>query len=372
MNFIIGKSVTMTMNKITPPKAKKKKCASAPARPLKSMSREERLDSMFRITSLINSSLDLSVVLENVLKIATEVVAAEASSIVLIQPGAKEVVFETTVGAKAEKVKKFTLQLGEGIAGWVALTGQSVMAPDVKKDPRYTDRVAKSIRFKTRCILCVPIKIKNSVIGSLEVINKKSGAAECFDDADMKLLTAVASQAAIAIENARLYREAITDELTALYSFRYFQTYFNREINRAERAKRPLSLLMMDIDNFKKFNDAHGHALGNTVLRMTADIIRKRIRDTDVCARYGGEEFVIVLQEIEKKTAMTIAERLRAEVESMKIHGPSGGKLKITCSIGVATYPEDTLKKEDIFFRADHALYEAKLHGKNRVFTLEN
>ena len=337
-------------------------------RPVKTA--ENALVSFFHISALINSSLDTDTVLENVLQTATELVQAEASSILLVQEDSEEIVFKTTLGVKAQKVKKFKLKLGEGIAGWVALSGEPILAPDVQKEPRFAEHIAKTIQFKTRNILCVAMKTKNRIIGSLEVINKIGGQGACFDEEDMKLLTAMAGQAAIAIENARLYNEAITDELTGLYSYRYFQTHFYREIKRAERMKQPLSILMIDLDDFKKFNDTYGHAMGNRVLRAVADSIKSRIRETDVAARFGGEELVIVLQEIDKEAAMNIAERVRRDVELLEIHDQTHGRLGITCSIGVATYPEDTTDREELFFHADQGMYEAKQRGKNQVRSL--
>lgn len=332
--------------------------------------RTEQLESFFRISDLINSSLDVDTILESVLKTATELVRAEASSILLVEEDSREVVFRTTLGSKADKVKSLKLELGEGIAGWVALTGEPVLAHDAGKDPRHASYIPKKLRFKTRNILCVPIKVKNHTIGSVEVINKIGGKDVSFDNEDLELLTAIAGQASIAIENARLYNEAMTDELTGLFSYRYFQTYFQREVKRAERKKFTMSLLMIDLDNFKNFNDKYGHATGNLVLRTVAKQIQSNVRTTDVVARYGGEEIVIILHDAEKKIAMTIAERVRADIEAFKIRDDKHGVIGVTCSVGVASYPEDTTDMEELFFRADHALHEAKLHGKNRVRSL--
>ncbi|MFA6451438.1 MAG: sensor domain-containing diguanylate cyclase [bacterium] len=333
----------------------------------KYQTRTGQLESFMRVSALINSSLELDVILDSVLRIATHLVGAEASSIMLVNEESKDVFFKTTIGSKAKKLKRFKLELGKGIAGWVALNGLPALVPDVRKDPRYSAHIAKKINFVTRNILCVPMKVKNHIIGSIEVINKIGGRGACFDNEDLYMLSAIASQAAIAIENSHLYNQAITDELTGLYTFRYFQTSFQRAFRRAGRRESSISLLILDLDNFKAFNDNYGHEMGNHLLRAIAEPLRDCVRDSDVVARYGGEEFVIILPDVDKKSAVEIAERIKAEIGTMKILDVKLGKLGVTCSIGVASYPEDATDEEALFFNADKALYKAKSDGKNRV-----
>jgi len=168
--------------------------------------------------------------------------------------------------------------------------------------------------------------------------------------------------------NKRLRDMAFKDGLTGLYNHRYFQELMGRELSRAERYRRPLSLIMIDIDHFKRINDTYGHPQGDVVLRSISRVIRKSIRESDIAARYGGEEFAIVLPETDLKGAAIAAERLRRKVEAEKIK-LNGKEIGVTISLGVASLerPQKGIKKSDIIDLADRALYKSKKSGRNRV-----
>ena len=178
------------------------------------------------------------------------------------------------------------------------------------------------------------------------------------------------SQAAISLENAKLFELATTDGLTKLYVNRYFQLLLDQELQRFERQQRPLSLIMLDIDNFKRFNDTYGHQLGDEVLRYVARTIKNNTREIDFVARYGGEEFVVVMPETDTTGAMVVAEKICAAVAAVTIpHGEE--KLHVTISLGVASLPRHASDKEALIHAADDALYESKRFGKNRVSLFE-
>ncbi len=163
---------------------------------------------------------------------------------------------------------------------------------------------------------------------------------------------------------------AIRDELTRVYNYRYFRDRIDQEIKRVSRFGVSLSLLMVDVDDFKKFNDHNGHLAGNAALRKLAYVFRKCVRDVDVVCRYGGEEFAIILPSTPKSGALNVAEKIRQSVEKAPIPGAeSQPKKKVTVSIGVATVPMDATHPVKLVERADAALYKAKAAGKNRVET---
>ena len=194
----------------------------------------------------------------------------------------------------------------------------------------------------------------------------RSGKERCFKDSEIKLITAIGHHISIALENARLYTLAITDELTQLFTIRHFQHRMEEEVSRYHRYGQKLSLLMLDIDRFKSVNDRYGHPCGDFVLKELARILKSSVREVDVVARYGGEEFAILLPEADPKAASVVAERIRKAVEAHTFTF-DGVSLNITISIGVASCPKDADNVKDLVSFADRALYRAKERGRNRV-----
>jgi diguanylate cyclase (GGDEF)-like protein len=166
--------------------------------------------------------------------------------------------------------------------------------------------------------------------------------------------------------NARLERLAVTDGLTGLFNHRRFQEALHSELLRCERHKRPLGVLMLDVDFFKKVNDTMGHPAGDELLRRLAEVLSKDLRQTDLISRYGGEEFAVLLPETTKSEALQVAERMREAVEQRVNENGTWGQ-QVTVSVGVATFPEDGATAEAVLEAADQALYVAKRQGRNRV-----
>jgi len=166
----------------------------------------------------------------------------------------------------------------------------------------------------------------------------------------------------------RLEKEATTDGLTGLFNHRHFYNRLEFEINRATRVNSPVSLLILDVDNFKQYNDKYGHPKGDEALRRCAAVIQDSVRDMDIAARYGGEEFAVILTETDKKGAIVAAENIRRTIEKQRFRGEEGDAThNVTVSIGVSSYPADTQEMKDLILKADEALYTAKREGKNRV-----
>ncbi len=176
----------------------------------------------------------------------------------------------------------------------------------------------------------------------------------------------------LAAANERLVRQAETDGLTGLYNHRYLQEHLQLEIERGKRSRMPLSVLMIDVDHFKLYNDAHGHPAGDEILRQLARLMDAR-RANDLCARYGGEEFVLLLVDTDKRTALVAAERLRGRVYDHAFpHEDTQPGGQMTISIGVASYPTDATSAAALVEAADQALYQAKHEGRNRVVAFQS
>ncbi len=164
----------------------------------------------------------------------------------------------------------------------------------------------------------------------------------------------------------QLERMAYYDQLTGLHNFRFFSDRLGEEVQRARRYRHQLSMVMVDIDYFKRFNDTHGHQAGNQALRHISDILRTTVRETDLAARYGGEEFALILPETTKRLALELAGRVRANIEASPVLVGDAFH-RVTVSVGVATYPRDTWTQSGLVESADKALYDSKHAGRNRV-----
>jgi diguanylate cyclase (GGDEF)-like protein len=170
-----------------------------------------------------------------------------------------------------------------------------------------------------------------------------------------------------ALLEEELRRLAFTDAQTSLFNHRHFQTLLDEEIRRAQRYGRPLSIIFLDLDSFKAFNDTYGHPAGDTLLREVSGVLRANLRAVDMAARYGGEEFVVILPETAGEQAAVLAERLREAVEQMEVCVEEGRVPHVTVSVGVASFPANAQTKSELIEAADKAQYEAKTSGKNRV-----
>ena len=222
--------------------------------------------------------------------------------------------------------------------------------------------------LKSEELVLIPLKAKdkvNGIIAADNFITKKPITKD-----DLRMLIMLANQAGLAIENSQLYEKTVMqahmDSLTGLWNHGYFRYLFQAELEKAKAVKLPLSLIMLDIDDFKVYNDTLGHQPGDKILKEVASLIKNQSRRMDYACRYGGEEFTIILPQAEKKSALMIAERLRVEIEKhIFLHEEILPNKKLTVSIGLATFPEDGSLPPELINAADKKLYQAKEKGKN-------
>ena len=223
-------------------------------------------------------------------------------------------------------------------------------------------------RLNLKDFIIAPLWSKNNPMGIIIVdnyITKKP-----ITDEDLRILTMFINQASGAIENSKTYEDTLmrahTDTLTSLWNYGYFQYKLDEEIMKARSDNRKISVLMVDIDNFKKFNDTFGHQAGDEALKNIATNIQRSARKIDIACRYGGEEFSFILPDTSKEEATTIAERMRTTISNTAIMNYT-----FTISIGIASFPEDAQNKEELIRKSDWALYKAKNEGKNKVVTIQ-
>ena len=205
------------------------------------------------------------------------------------------------------------------------------------------------------------------MLGAVVFLGQKD---KFFSQSVRKILEVLSLQASIAIKNAKMVRDleqlATTDGLTGLINHRTFQKQLIHEIERAKRTSTPLSLMLVDLDHFKKINDNYGHPMGDFVLKQIAAFLKQSVRNVDYVARYGGEEFAIILPDTSSEDAHMLATRMAAEVRKKEMID-QGIKLSVTFSIGISTYPEHAVLKEQLIDFADTALYHSKKTGRNRA-----
>ena len=332
---------------------------------------KERLFELYILYSLsknLNVSLQLNDLFLSTINILKESLRIEEFCFMLIDEECCELKVWNTDESGFEEANDVTFKMGEGISGLVAMTGESILVPDTGKEPRFL--FYKGKKSDIGSFLSIPLKLNNNkVIG---VLNVHKRATNAFKDTDKALFTAIAQNVAVAIERARNYEYAqkvsMVDELTTLYTRRYFLESSQREFRQAERCGEFFSIILVDIDHFKYFNDTYGHPLGDVVLKKLSSVLKSHVRQSDIVARYGGEEFIILLPGTNKTGAAASAEKLRSAVERELVIEVGGGKEeRVTITAGVASYLEDGKTVEDIIAAADKFLYLGKEGGRNKV-----
>lgn len=326
------------------------------------------LRDLLEVARAVVSSLELDQVLQVILTSALRFADMPAGSIALYDTVQGELSLHACQGLSPEfaDTERWEILPG-GVTDRAVSGGDILFISDTEISPFPIHPTV--LREGVRSVVSIPLKVQSRVAGILYLFDF---VPREFDRERIKLLDVLASFAAMAIDNAQLHARtrlmAITDALTGLYNRRYFQEMFSRELNRAIRYGKPLSLIMLDVDDFKKFNDTYGHPHGDKVLGVMGDILVEALRGTDFAFRYGGEEFIVLLPETDFPSALHVAERLRESVEQksaaeLKGIAPHG----VTASVGVVSYPRDGETRDDLLKGVDELLYRAKEHGKNRV-----
>ncbi len=327
-----------------------------------------RLAILADIVKTANSILEPRKVTEVIMGKIQQLIPSEAWSMLLVDEERQELAFELALGEKGKDVASFRVKIGEGVAGWVAQTGQPTIVNEARNDPRFTSRFDSQTQFHTRSILCAPLIARGRTIGVVEIINRVGGR---FTRADLQLLMTLVEPCAIAIENALLFQRAeqltVTDDLTKLFNSRYLNLYIGREIKRCKRHNVPLSVIFLDLDGFKSINDQYGHLAGSRTLAEVGGILAASVRESDVLARYGGDEFVVVLPETPAAGAVVIAERIRRAIEEHPFLQAQGLQARISASLGIAAYPDHALTPEGLIQKADQAMYRVKEQDKNGI-----
>lgn len=332
----------------------------------------KELGLLIDLSSALNSSLELDEILSEMVNVLSSKMNYLGLVVLLLDENDGLLRVRHTFGYdEGDHLKDMKIRSVERISRQVFESGEVILINDATSDPRCLHYKGKPILNGS--FLSIPMKFKGEIIG---VLNFSRQVAFMFKEDEIELLKAVANHAAIAIKNSELYQKtlelSITDALTGLYNRRYFIRRYQEEVESSIRYRTGFSVLMIDIDYFKSFNDTYGHKVGDEILKRIAYIFSSRVRRIDMVARYGGEEFVILFPRMKKREAFDLAERLRKSIELSKfIFDGQPIKRKITISIGVASFPEDSSESKDIIEYADIALYRAKKNGRNRTVSFD-
>jgi subfamily B ATP-binding cassette protein MsbA len=338
--------------------------AAMPTTQAKQLRANEELAALEQFTVAMQSTLDLDQVLKNGVKIVKDKFSYLNIAILLLEDDghlriAAREGFEDLDVARAERKLA-----SEGGITWEALKScEPVVVTDTMSEPRY---VGSKDRPKSE--IAVPLVVKKNILGVLDVEKEGKGS---LDEEDMRLLSLIAVRIALAVENASLYREkermAITDDLTGIYNYRYFRERLIGEVAAAKKDGSKLSLLMLDVDDFKSHNDRFGHLGGDWLLRELAVLMRMNVGRRGLVTRYGGDEFMIIIPRCDREEALAVGEKLRGVVEKYSGLEDVPSEARFTVSVGAAVYPADASSAEELVDRVDTALYRAKQGGKNRV-----
>ena len=321
------------------------------------------------ISRALSSKLDLGHRLETMADKVQQIIPYDQCFIFLVEDGERRARLAVVRGYEEIKLEGDSVALKDGFVSMIVKNRHPVLFTDLHERRRRFQLFPTGCRIRVSpgSFMGLPMLVEDRVIGVFVIASKKPDA---FDGHHMDFLETLCHQAALSVSDAQLHdqvaRMAITDSLTGIANHRKFQERLAETSERQARDSGTFSLLMLDVDHFKRINDTFGHPVGDQVLKRLAGILMKMVRKVDTVARYGGEEFALLLPNAGRKEALRLAERIRKAIESSSFE-TGASQIPVTVSIGLATCPEDAPLRHDLLEQADQALYEAKRTGRNRV-----
>ncbi len=328
---------------------------------------QKALDRIFIISEKLIVFDGLEEVFEHIVKTSMMLTLADAATIRVfnMETGTLDIV--KGYGVSNVFLTQPPIRLGEGITGRVVLNGKPFSTSDVSSVPGCVNKELARLEG-IKALMCVPLRTRDDSVGCITVYKKRPVP---FAEYDLAVLGIFASQAVQAFEKARLIRElqkqATHDHLTGLYNRNALARHLEAELNLSNRHNHGTSVIFLDIDNFKCFNDTHGHLLGDKLLSDFSKILKNNCRKSDVVARFGGEEFVVVASHTTKDRALVLCNKLRGAVKKHRFIGSSKTRVRLTFSAGISSFPDDGADEEELLKKADEAMYRSKLAGRDTI-----
>jgi diguanylate cyclase (GGDEF)-like protein len=314
------------------------------------------------VARALTSSLELEEILGAIMSKMAQFFGPERWSLLMVDEATGELYYAIAVGENAESLKGLRVPLGEGVAGWVASTGNPLIVPDVALDPHWSAFSTKHPDLKIQSIACVPVRAGLKTLGVIQLLNSK---LDLLSEYSISFLRILCDYAAIAIQNARsmtLIQElTITDDVTGLFNARHLYTMLDEHAGKGQ----VFSLMFVDLDHFKSVNDTHGHLVGSRLLAETGGLMKRCLGPNNSTFRYGGDEFVALLPGTGKSAASAITMALCEELRAARFLEGAGLSLQLSGSFGLATFPEDGSTVPTILRAADTMMYEAKVTRDN-------
>jgi diguanylate cyclase (GGDEF)-like protein len=321
-----------------------------------------------QLTRSLTSSFDLDTILRTILEQMERMIDADLWTLLMLDETTNELTYAIAAGGEQEALRGLRVKMGEGVAGWVARHGETLIVPESADDPRLA--TGKSGTHKNvRSIIAMPLRGRKRTLGVIEIINPR---ADRMTDYTIAFLNILADHAAIAIENAhdvaRIQQLSILDDFTGLYNARHLYDVLGRELVHAKQHSLPLSLAFLDLDHFKLVNDRHGHLIGSDLLAHTGRRLQELSGDRDVCFRYGGDEFAILMPQTGILAAKTRCDTLLQALMNTRFPVRSDLVLEVSASVGFATAPVDGATVHAIIGSADARMYQVKTSGRGHVW----
>jgi diguanylate cyclase (GGDEF)-like protein len=319
------------------------------------------------VARALTQTLELEEILQIIMEKMAQFFGPERWSMLMVDDASQQLYYAIAVGEDAESLRGLRVPLGEGVAGWVASTGNSLVVPDVSLDTQWSAFSRAHPELKIQSIACVPVRSGDKTLGVIQLLNSK---LDLLSEYSISFLRILCDYAAIAIQNARsvelIHQLTITDDCTGLFNARHLYTMLDEQIAlSAAHPEHQFSLLFVDLDHFKQVNDTHGHLVGSRLLAEVGNLMKRSLGAANASFRYGGDEFVALLPGLGKQAAIDATMRLWEDLREARFLTGQGLSLALAGSFGLATFPEDGNSVQAIIRAADTMMYNAKTTRDN-------